>query len=99
MNRGTTPTHTFTIPFDAGFVENVRVLYAQKDKVVFCKEGKACNLEGNTVRVDLTQEETFLFSCQDLVQIQIRVKTHDSKVHLSDIMLVPVGKCLESEVF
>jgi hypothetical protein len=42
MIQGTTPTHQFTIPMDATVVQMVRVVYAQKDKVLLVKEGDEC---------------------------------------------------------
>lgn len=99
MIRGTTPTHTFTIPFAASDIEAARVIYAQNDKEIFIKTAADCSLNDKSICVKLTQEETFLFNCNYPVQIQLRVKLKDiDEVQSTDIMLVPVGKCLENEV-
>ena len=99
MIRGTTPTHTFNIPFEASDIEAARIIYAQNDKEIFTKTVADCSLNGNSISVKLTQEETFLFNCNYPVQIQLRVKLKDiDEIRATDIMLVPVGKCLEEEV-
>ena len=61
MIQGTTPTHTFTLPFDVSMVEKVRIIYSQKDQPVVIKNTEDCQLEGNDVFVVLTQEDTFAF--------------------------------------
>lgn len=98
MIRGTTPTHTFTLPFDVSLVKEIRILYAQQEKVLFTKETADCAMEGNTVTVALTQEDTFKFDCKNHVQIQLRVLTTDGQVMSTPIKHVDVGTCLDSEV-
>ena len=98
MRRGTTPTHTFTVPFGIENVADALVVYAQSDKEILRKTVSHCHMEGNTLSVDLTQEETFLFNCQKKVQIQVRVLTTEGKALASDIITIDVDKCLSSEV-
>ena len=99
MIRGTTPTHTFTIPFEASDIEVARVIYSQNDKEIFTKTAAECALIDKSISVKLTQEETFLFNCNYPVQIQLRGKMKGiDEIRATDIILVPVGKCLENEV-
>lgn len=98
MIRGTTPIHTFELPFDTSICKEIKITYAQNDKVILEKKSKSCNLEGNTVTLRLTQEETFKFDCKKLVQIQLRVLTTNDEVLASDIALERPDKCLDSEV-
>lgn len=98
MRRGTTPTHTFTLPFDTGLLKCVRVIYAQMNQVVLVKTGEDLTLEGNTVRTALSQEETLSFSCNKPVEIQVRILTLAGDAQNSDIIKVPVARCLENEV-
>lgn len=98
MIRGTTPKHTFTIPFDTSTIDDVRIIYAQGDEQKFVKELADCTLDGNTISVTLTQEQTFLFTDDKLVQIQLRVKTNTGEILSSDVLVVFVGKCLDTEV-
>lgn len=98
MKRGTTPTHTFTIPFDVDMISCVRILYAQDEQVKLVKTGDDVAMSGNAVSVKLTQEDTLLLECKKSVEIQIRVLTVDGDAVNSDIIRVPVERCLENEV-
>lgn len=75
MIRGTTPTHTFEIPFNTSMIASVRVVYAQDDAVIVTKCTEDCIFDGNTINVTLTQEDTLKFDCKKCVQIQLRVLT------------------------
>lgn len=98
MIRGTTPTHTFELPFDTALLKEVKVIYSQDDKQIFCKRAKDCELDGCFVRLRLTQEETFMLDCKKQVQIQIRVLTLNDDALATDVITVSVKKCLDDEV-
>lgn len=98
MIRGTTPTHTFTLPFDVSLIKKIKIIYAQGGEQKFCKRKEDCILDGRTVQTTLTQEETFLLDCKWLVEIQVRVLTVGEDVLASLPMTATVGKCLDSEV-
>ena len=98
MHRGTTPTHTFTLPFDTSIVSQARIVYSQLCCVVLVKTGEDLVMEGNTIRVRLTQEETLAFNCSHPVEIQLRILTMAGDVQNSDIVKVSVKRCLENEV-
>ena len=98
MIKGTTPTHTFTLPFDTSMVEKVRIIYAQGENVVLVKETKDCNLDGMEVRTTLTQQDTFNFDDCDCVQVQIRVLTKGGDALASVIKRVGVSQVLDDEV-
>ena len=98
MIRGTTPTHTFNIPFDTSMVKEVKVTYAQDDTVVLEKRTSDCELDGQRIIVTLTQEDTFLFDCKKAVEIQIRVLTVGGDALGSVPEKVGVSKCLDDEV-
>lgn len=98
MRRGSTPTHTFKIPFDTSLLAQARIVYAQLCNVVLVKTGEDLVMEGNTIKTRLTQEETLAFNCSHPVEIQLRVLTQAGDVQNSDIVKVSVKRCLESEV-
>lgn len=98
MIRGSTPTHIFTLPFGAETVKTIEITYAQNEKVKLQKANADCVLEGNTVSIKLTQEDTFKFDEKPLVEIQIRVLTLGGDVIASDIMYTTVKRCLSDEV-
>lgn len=98
MIRGTTPTHTFTLPFDTGTVECVKITYSQRGQVVLTKHRADVELAGNAIITRLTQEDTFRFDCAVDVSIQIRVLTTDGSALASKIMRISVDRCLDNEV-
>ena len=98
MIRGTTPQHTFTIPFDVSLAKEVMIIYAQNDVEVFRKTTEDCQMYGKTISVTLTQEDTLLLNHKHNVQIQVRLLTNDGKALVSNVKLVSVRKCLNSEV-
>lgn len=95
---GTTPKHTFVLPFDESFISKVRVIYKQGMKVILKKETEDCDIEGNRVTVKLSQQETFLFDEDELVKIQIRVLTSGNESLKSYTIKKAVTECLDDEV-
>lgn len=98
MKRGTTPTHTFVLPFDTSLISEVRIIYVQNDETILLKKRDDCVLEDKTISVTLTQDDTFKFDAKRLVSIQIRVLTHDNVALASDLFMKKVGECLDNEV-
>ena len=98
MRKGTTPKLTFSLPFDTSGVSCVRVVFALNNTPVLVKEGEECSLIENHVVLAFTQAETFLFECDTIYQVQMRVKLIDGSVVASDIMHLPVERCLDEEV-
>lgn len=99
MIRGTTPTHTFDLPFDTTIIRKLRIIYAQNDVVILTKGLEDCTIEGNTVIVKLTQEETLKFDAHAVAEIQIRVLTHANDALASKPKKISVNRLLENEVF
>lgn len=97
MIRGTTPTHTFNLPFDTALVDKIKITYAQNGVVILTKEKADCKLEGNFVTVKLSQENTLKFDASR-VQIQIRVLTIGGDALASDIVTKPCKDVLEGGV-
>ena len=98
IRLGTTPKHTITIDLDTSLIQKLKITYAQKDKVILTKYKDDCVLSGNVVTVQLTQEDTFLFNKQELIQIQMRVRKTDGNVLGTDVKTVSPKVCLDDEV-
>jgi hypothetical protein len=104
MRQGTTPKHTFSIPFDTSNVGKVRVYYAQKDsrsgetvrKITKTESDVA--MEGNTISLRLSQEDTLLLEGNKVTLIQLRVVTKAEESFVSDIVTVMTEQCLSDEV-
>jgi hypothetical protein len=97
MQKGTTPTHTFTLPFDASSMAKVRVIYSQNDRRILVKDN--CTVSGATVTVQLSQADTYLFDHKKPVEIQLRLLTHGGGVMNSEIYKITADRCLDTEVF
>ena len=97
MRRGTTPKHTFTLPFSVEDIDSIHILYSQDERVRLKKTKSDCILDGNKVSVTLSQEETFRFMRGKKVYIQIRILRRDSAL-ASEIMNMTIDDSLEDEV-
>ena len=98
MIRGTTPTHTFTLPFDSSVISKVRILYSQNDELVFAKSDADATMDTNTISVVLSQQDTLSLDCHRPVDIQLRVLTKGGEALASDIIREKVDRCLDDEV-
>lgn len=98
MRRGTSPTHTFTLPFDTNIVAKVRIIYAQRDVIKIVKKETDCEMSGNTISVKLTQADTLRLSCSLKTDIQLKVLTVSNDSFVSDIITRNTDKCLSDEV-
>lgn len=98
MRRGTTPTHTFTIPVDETMIKRIKIIYSQNNETVFEKELEDCSFDNDNVVVTLTQEETFMFDHGVPVKLQMRILTTGGNSLASNIRLVGVEELLDDEV-
>ena len=98
--QGTTPTHTFNLPFDTNIIKTVRIIYSQCGEKLFSRENKDDNvtLEGTQVRTTLTQQETLSMDPEKVVEIQLRIVTLGGEVANSRVIRVSAERCLEDEV-
>ena len=97
MRKGTTPTHIFTLDVDTSNLTDLRILYAQEEALVLEKTLTDCVLEDDAVSVTLTEDETFLFAPGIPVKIQVRIRLDDGSVLTSDLITIPVKRCLKEE--
>ena len=98
MRQGTTPTHTFLLPFDSNEVKILELTYAQHDVVLLTKTLDDCILENNTVTIELSQEDTFKFDCSSQIQMQLRVLTTTNQAYATEIYLAKIERSLSKEV-
>ena len=98
MIRGTTPVHTFQLPFDTGCIKSIKILYAQNGQVVLEKNTRQVQLQGSTATVNLSQEDTLAFSSADTAEIQLRILTEEGQALASGVIPCGVGRLLEDEV-
>lgn len=96
MVRGTTPTYTFSVPFDTDLISNIKVNFSQ-EKLLVSKGLVDCNISEATIEVKLTQEDTLKFS-QGEAEIVIRVLTKGNEAIASEPMHDYVFDCNDNEV-
>ncbi len=96
MQRGTTPTHTFTFgdSLSGALFDKIFITYKQGEKVIVEKSADEIDVTEDSFIVSLTQKETLLFS-PGQVQIQIRVKTADGKALASNILTASANEILK----
>lgn len=98
MVRGTTPKHTFILPFSSDAVKKCEIIYQQHGETVLTKTESDCDMAENEIAVKLTQAETFAFGADEWVDIQLRILTFDGEVLASKPMRISVTRCLSEEV-
>ena len=101
MIRGTTPTHTFATSISLVDAAKVDVTYKQ-GIVILEKTKDDCEITPTTLKLELTQEETFKFKeygYKALVQITAEFMFNGKpKVVKSNISLVDVSKSLKEGI-
>ena len=96
--QGTTPTHTFNIPFDSNIIKTAHIAYSQCDKIVFVKKDEDIQMSGSKISTRLTQEDTLSLDPRKIVQIQLRILTVSGDALKTSTFLRSVDACLEKEV-
>lgn len=94
MFRGTTPTFTFTLQFDADEIDEAFATFAQSGNVIIDKSLSDMEKDGRKLRVKLSQEETLRLKGNSGVEIQLAVRI-GSNVMRSKIMTTTVNRILK----
>lgn len=98
MRRGTTPLHTFVLPFNTDTLAAVRIVYAQDGEPVLVKTADDCDMSGDKIEVRLTQKETLSFIEDKFAEMQLHVLTLGGEALTSNIVKDYVCRCLDDEV-
>ena len=96
MWRGTTPTHTFTLPEGiraADFV-SIYITYSQNGSPVLEKTKADMSFEENVIRLTFSQADSLLFDAGP-VKIQLRAKTASGQAVASDIVSTTAKEILK----
>ena len=95
MIRGTTPTLTFTLPFDCSTLTKANIAFAQNGHVVLEKDLTECTVDGNTLTLTLSENDTLqLNSNHKVVEIQIRAAVGETRL-ASNIVQTTVNRILK----
>lgn len=95
MRRGTTPTISFTLPFDSSVISEIWLTIAQRSKEVLTKKKADMKIDGSMVSVQLTQQETLALDDYADIEIQARLKTTGGEAFASNILRVSVDAILK----
>lgn len=98
MFRGTTPTNKFTSTIDLSSADAIYITYQQANETVLEKTIEDITFGEGFVSVQLTQEETLLFSPDRKVTIQIRAKFPDGSAIASNAIVTSVEAILKEGV-
>lgn len=100
MRRGTTPTLTFTTPYEASLIDGGFLTFRQGKRTVLdiSLTDQAVTIEDEAISVTLTQEQTLLFSSEKFAQAQIRASLSSGKAVASNIVQIPIGAILKNGV-
>lgn len=96
--QGTTPTHTFQLPFDTSTIKTVRFVYSQNGEVVCVKTGEDVQVLPESVATTLTQEDTYDFEPDVQVRLMLRILTVDDTALASDPVRLVCRGCDCKEV-
>lgn len=97
MIRGTTPTFIFNLPFDVSNIKSAYITIKSRGTEVE-KAVTDCSLNGTTITVKLTQEETLALPESQIAGVQLRVLTNDNEALASDVFPIKVEEILKEGV-
>lgn len=103
MIRGTTPTLTFELPFDTSLINSLSIAFSQTttaykpSQLALEKTHEDVQMNGSTVTLKLTQEDTLELDAAHDVEIQLRVLCGETAM-ASQIISVPVRRILRDGV-
>lgn len=89
--RGTTPTMTFNLPFNADMLDTGYVVIRQNKQTVVEKKLEECECGGTTVSAKFTQVETLKLTTEVNAEINLVIKTLEGGIH--DTLLHHRSKC------
>ncbi len=94
MFRGTTPTLTFHLQFEADEIDEAYATFVQSNEVKIDKPLSDMRIDGKDLVLTLTQEETLKLKGNSAVEIQLSVRIGNN-VMRSKIMNVTVNRILK----
>ena len=95
ITQGTTPTFSFTLPLEAAQLKNFFVTFRQSGKNMLEKRISDCVKSEYTVSTTLSQKETFLFSTDQGVQMQVRLSDKAGNAFASPVFPLRVAPILK----
>ena len=97
MRRGTTPTLKFTLPYEIA-VSSLYITFMQRGRTILEKTIDDVTLDGKTINVELTQDDTLTFTAGQPISIQIRIRDTENKAVASQIIETTAEEVLKDGV-
>lgn len=100
MRRGTTPTLTFTTPYEAEIIEGGFITFSQRGTIVadIPLSDENVTVADNSISVSLTQAQTLAFDASvnpAIALAQIRLLMTTGKATASNVVEIPVCMILK----
>lgn len=97
MRRGTTPTLTFTTPYEASLVQSGYLTFQQRGTNVLDipLSDESITVADNAISVELTQEQTLAFNAAAPCYAQIRALLASNAAVASNIVQIPICAILK----
>lgn len=105
IRRGTTPTHTYTLPVSDSAIDNIYITYAQYGVTVVELTGDSVTITSDdtdsgtsTASVTLTQEQTLDFVGGSIAEIQVRFTTTSGVAFASQKIQIDIDPIIKDGV-
>ena len=98
MIRYTTPTITFSLPFEASYLTAACISLLQGGSTAVDKTLADCETSEKTLSITLSQEETAGFAAGTPVKVQLRCVGNDGKAYASRQFRLNVDDVLKEGV-
>lgn len=97
MRRGTTPTLTFTTPYEAAMIQSGYLTFTQRGAIVLDLplSDPSITIEDNAIKCTLTQENTLAMTTAAPCEAQIRAILQSGSAVASNIVDIPVCAILK----
>lgn len=97
MRRGTTPTLTFTTPYEASLISSGYITFKQRGAIVLDVpiSDDSVTVEDNSIAITLSQEQTLAMTTADNCAAQIRLILGEGKAVASNIVEIPICAILK----
>lgn len=100
ITRGTTPTLTFTTPYDADMVKDGYITFTLRGAIIIDVEvtDESVTISDQMIAIHLTQEQTLLFDADDTNLVQVRLLLESGNVVASNTVALPISDVLKEDV-
>ena len=78
--RGTTAIHEFSTSYSPSDIEELRIVYGQNRRAVIIKDQYAARITKDNITLNLSQEDTLLFTPGKNITVEIKIKLTNGQV-------------------